>query len=90
MIKTARLQLEVLDLLPDNENTLFSDVADEQMSLLQVPRAAVLGALESSGALVIDTRISGAAVRICLERKTRGRAAVARKVQFCQSFPHIL
>ena len=41
MIKTARLQLEVLDLLPDNENTLFSDVADEQMSLLQVPRAAV-------------------------------------------------
>jgi hypothetical protein len=90
LIKTARLQLEVLDLLPDNENTLFSDVADEQMSLLQVLRTAVFGALESCGALAIDTRISGAAVRICLERKTHGRAAVARKVQFCQSCPHIL
>ena len=32
----ARLQLKVLDLLPENENTLFSGSNDERMSVLQV------------------------------------------------------
>jgi hypothetical protein len=36
-IDVARLQLKVLDLLPENENTLFSGSTDERMSVLQVP-----------------------------------------------------
>lgn len=33
--EVARLQLKVLDLLPDSENTLFSGSADERMSVMQ-------------------------------------------------------
>jgi hypothetical protein len=58
--EVARLQLKVLDLLPDNENTLFSGSADERMSLLQARLRAC-----HCASYVVDSICAGSDMFVC-------------------------
>jgi len=87
LIKTARLQLELLELLPDNENTLFSDSTDEQMSLLQVHTRDC-----NARALCAVDQLRDVQALLCAsvskEQREEEPQLPARSV--CQLFPHIL